>query len=96
MTDLTPDERRCLAEALLTWRYLNHGFASRGGIVTEESERRAYAALRIAKALGVRDEYLTLVFEHPVLRVSVLEYDDHSPLKTFVGDVPARKKRRKM
>lgn len=92
--DLTPDERRQLAEALLAWRYLNHGFRSKGGIVTE-SDYRCYAALGLAKALGVRDEYLRLVFEHPVLTVTVREYDDDSPTRTFVGDVPKRKKRGK-
>lgn len=92
--DLTPAERGQLAEALLTWRYVDHAFSS-AGITTEEADRRCYTALRLAKAVGARDEYLALVFAHPVLEVTVREYDEEHRLKKFVGQAPPERRRGK-
>lgn len=75
-----------LALAILLWRYVGHrltGTGHRRSSPSMESERRAYKALKMAKELGVKDEYLKAVFSKPVVVVKMLErefkgadYDD--------------------
>lgn len=69
-----------LALAILLWRYVGHrltGSGHRRSSPSMESERRAYKALEMAKKLGVKDEYLKVVFDKPILVVKVLEGAAH-------------------
>ena len=62
-----------IATALLLWRYVGHRLANGHIVPSDESTSRQKRALRLAKLLGVKDEYLALTFSTPVLTVKFLE-----------------------
>lgn len=70
MTHLTDDDRQILAEALLLWRYVNHTPQ-----VPPESEARTYLALKLAKRLGLADEYFATLTRTDVLSIAVKNLD---------------------
>lgn len=69
---LTDRDRAELAEAVLVWRYTRHLIdPAHRGFPSIESEEAAYRAIDLAKLIGVKDEFLKLMFDHPVLSISV-------------------------
>lgn len=69
----TPTDRTDLALAVLLWRYLGHKLP--GGVPRNDAEDRAYAALRLAKRLGIFREYWDVMQTVPVLSVTVRNMD---------------------
>lgn len=75
---LSADQRQALAEALLLWRYVGHmdtGAAKLSLVPDTASETRAYLALDLAKRIGVKTEYLRVLWATDVLSVSVRNLD---------------------
>ena len=59
-----------IAEAILIRRYRdNEGWMQSRSL--GDSVQRAEEALELAKAVGVRDEYLHLMLDNPVVKVTV-------------------------
>jgi len=71
---LTADDRRFVAEALLLRRYLGH-VLKRGALTGNTSEAQAYRTLELAKELGVKGEYLRVMFDTDVLSITVKNLD---------------------
>jgi hypothetical protein len=67
-------DREEIALALLVWRYVGH-VVTEAATVPDRSFDRTQRALRLAKLVGVKDEYLRTMFELPVLTVKVKELE---------------------
>lgn len=62
-------DRDDLAAALVLWRYLGHS-ESCYAVARDGNEARTNRALKLAKLIGVRSEYLQQIFTEPVQRVT--------------------------
>lgn len=70
-SELSDTDRADLALALVLWRYVGHRLVNGHISPTDESLARQQRALRLAKRLGIRDEYLAAMFRVPVVNVKV-------------------------
>ncbi len=67
-------DREWLARCLYLGRYVGHAFRD-VSLPTLESERRREQALRLARLVGVRAEYVRYLIAHPVLSITVEEFE---------------------
>lgn len=74
VTHLAPDDRQFLAEALLLRGYVGHELAH--GVPDCASEVQAHLALKLAKLLGIKDEYWAVMQRTDVLSIAVRNLDD--------------------
>lgn len=71
---MSDEDRRTFGEMIRYWRFINHRL--NGTLVPcAESEARHLEALRLAKVIGVRAEYVQAAIEMPVLTVRVKELE---------------------
>lgn len=75
LTHLTAEDRLFIAEALLLRRYVGHDLKSSGGGPSCQSEAQAHIALKLAKRLGVFDEYWRVMQATDVLSIAVKNLD---------------------
>ena len=71
MSDVHKEE---LAQALVLWRYVGHGFRQ-VLIPTAYSEWRRCEALRLAKAVGIGAEYVRELLARPVVSIEIREFE---------------------
>lgn len=75
MTDaMSAEDRRTFGEMIRFWRFINHKL--NGTLVPcAESESRHFEALRLARVIGVKAEYVQAAISMPVLTVRVKELE---------------------
>jgi hypothetical protein len=72
-----------VALALLLWKFYRSEYQARGGaaagmggnLITDRHVDNCLTALRLAKLVGVRDEFLRLMTEIPVMQIRVAELE---------------------